>query len=36
MIRSLRAIIHEKASVKQAHDLFRALVADEGKRRRKK
>jgi putative autoinducer-2 (AI-2) aldolase len=35
MIRSLRAIIHEKASVKQAHDLFRALVSDEGKARKK-
>jgi putative autoinducer-2 (AI-2) aldolase len=36
MIRALGAIIHEKASVKQAHELFRSVVAAEGKRGRKR
>jgi hypothetical protein len=36
MIRALRAVIHEKASVKQAHEIFRALVSEKGKQRRKK
>jgi putative autoinducer-2 (AI-2) aldolase len=36
MIRALGAIIHEKASVKQALDLFQSVKADAGKARRKK
>lgn len=36
MIRALGAIIHEKASVKQAHDLFRSIVAESGRSRRKR
>ena len=36
MIRALGAIIHEKASVKQAFDLFHAVKADAGKARKKK
>jgi putative autoinducer-2 (AI-2) aldolase len=36
MIRALRAVIHEKASVKQAHDLFRSIVAETGRSKRKR
>ena len=36
MIRALRAVIHEKASVKQAHDLFRSVVAETGRSKRKR
>jgi hypothetical protein len=36
MIRALRAVIHEKASVKQAHEIFRVLVSENGKRHKKK
>jgi putative autoinducer-2 (AI-2) aldolase len=36
MIRALGAIIHEKASVKQALDLFQSVKADAGKARKKK
>jgi putative autoinducer-2 (AI-2) aldolase len=36
MIRALGAIIHEKASVKQALDLFQSVKANAGKARKKK
>jgi putative autoinducer-2 (AI-2) aldolase len=36
MIQALGAIIHEKASVKQALDLFQSVKADAGKARKKK
>ena len=36
MIRALAAIIHEKASVKQAHDLFQAAKADAAKGRKRR
>jgi putative autoinducer-2 (AI-2) aldolase len=35
MIRALGAIIHEKASVKQALDLFQSVKAEAGKARKK-
>ena len=35
MIRALGAIIHEKASVKQAFDLFHAVKADMARGRKK-